>query len=601
MYLRKLGLLKAIASSRWFHPLLLVVWMAIGAGLRLMHLTTKAPWADEFSTIIFSLGHSFQTIPLDRAIAIDDLLQPLQPNPTAGIGEVIHYLHKESNHPPLYFVLAHFWMGLFPTEAGLASLWAARSLSALLGVASIPAMFGLSYLAFRSRLVGQMAAAMMAVSPYGIFLAREARHYTLAILLVIASLGCLTIATRSIRHRKLLPIWVGLTWVGINTLGVATHYFFTLTLCAEALVLLAQAWRYRTQLNPPLGFKWRRIYLVAVGTLTGSLVWLPLLHSDFSSDNSLTHWIYDGNPRRNFLKPIGRIIAWASTTLVSLPMELTTLPLTVAIASGLGTGIFLFWALPILYQGLKVQASQLDNRLSVRVLGDFAIGALALFLAITYILGADLTLAPRYQFVYFPVAIALVGAALATSWDTSISAVGIESTQFEQPSIVRPFRSGGKKAAVLIWLMALVGGLIIVWNLSYLQSLRADLLAKVIQHKSSSPVLIATTYQHHGQTGRMMGLAWEFKRLDRLDSPLSRRIASPYFLLADTNPGSPKGGNSTLTLQETVAKLPRPLDVWLVNFHARVDLPQQNCFADSKSLPKLDSYWYQLYRCPAPH
>jgi uncharacterized membrane protein len=282
-------------------------------------------------------------------------------------------------------------------------------------------------------------------------------------------------------------------------------------------------------------------------------------------------------------------------------MELTTLPLTVAIASGLGTGIFLFWALPILYRGLKVQSSQLDNRLSVRVLADFAIGAIALFLAITYILGADLTLAPRYQFVYFPVAIALVGAALATSWDTSISAVGIDSTRFNQRSIVRPFWSGGKKAVVLIWLMALVGGLIIVWNLSYLQSLRADLLAKVIQHKSSSPILIATTYQHHGQTGRMMGLAWEFKRLDRLDSPLSRRIASPHFLLADTNPGSPKGGNPTSTLQETVAKLPRPLDVWLVNFHAPVDLPQQNCFADSKSLPKLDSYRYRLYRCPAPH
>jgi len=40
---------------------------------------------------------------------------------------------------------------------------------------------------FRSRLVGQIAAAMMAVSPYGIYLAQEARHYTLAILLIIAS------------------------------------------------------------------------------------------------------------------------------------------------------------------------------------------------------------------------------------------------------------------------------------------------------------------------------------------------------------------------------------------------------------------------------
>jgi hypothetical protein len=82
--------------------------------------------------------------------------------------------------------------------------------------------------------------------------------------------------------------------------------------------------------------------------------------------------------------------------------------------------------------------------------------------------------------------------------------------------------------------MALLGGLTVIWNLSYLQSLRADLLVKVIQQMSSAPVLIATTYQHHGQTGRMMGLAWEFKRLQRLNSPASRTIASPYFLLADT-------------------------------------------------------------------
>ncbi len=37
---------------------------------------------------------------------------------------------------------------------------------------------------------------MMTVSPYGIFQAQEARHYTLAIFRVIASVSCLVIATR---------------------------------------------------------------------------------------------------------------------------------------------------------------------------------------------------------------------------------------------------------------------------------------------------------------------------------------------------------------------------------------------------------------------
>lgn len=695
------GLVKAVVHSRWFHPLLLLVWIVVGAGLRLMRLTAEAPWTDEFATIVFSLGHSFRGVPLDQAIALDVLLKPLQPDPATGVGEVIHHLLKESNHPPLYFVLAHLWMNLFPPEAGLVSLWAARSLPAFLGIASIPAMFGLGYVAFRSRLVAQITAAMMAVSPYGIFLAQGDRHYTLAILLAIASLCCLFTATRTIHHRTPLPLWVGLTWVVINTLGVATHYFFTLTLCAEALALLLLGWHYskkererdrslfssrllsqnQTQLKPQFSSKpWKRLFLIAVGTITGSLIWLPVLHANYASDSKLTDWIYDGDPLESFIEPIGRVLAWGVTILVSLPMELTTLPLAIVIACGIVTVIFLYWALPILNRGLKLQKSHLDTHLSVQVLSTFIIGSLVLFFMITYGLRADLTLAPRYQFVYFPAAIALLGATLATlwdtsqyfsdqadltplaplptplvlpykgrrqrtkpfsqemgettsplhpshsplqgestedetfysreglgeryplkHWDTSIPAVEIKSTSTEgKLPIVRPFRRGDKKAVIVIWLVGLVGGLTVAGNFSYLQNLRSDLLVGVIQKTSNSPVLIATTHKHHGQTGRMMGLAWEFKRTNRSGSPTSGETASPQFLLASKNQNSPTYQNPTLTLQQAVAGLPRPLDVWLVNFHAGVDLQQQNCFALSQSLPKLDSYRYRVYRCPAP-
>jgi len=597
-----LGLVKAVTGNRWFHPLLLFVWVFVGVGLRFNRLASKTPWTDEFATLVFSLGNSFHSVPLDQAIAPDVLLQPLQPDPSAGIGAVIHHLLTESNHPPVYFVLAHLWMSLFPTEGGLVSLWAARSLPAVLGVASIPAMFGLGSLAFRSQLVGQMAAAMMAVSPFGVFLAQEARHYTLATLFVIASLACLIIATRAIHQRTPLPIGVGLMWVGINTLGVATHYFFTLTLCAEAIVLMAQGvqqrwWEKRTWLQS----QWRRLYMVAVGTLTGGLVWLPLWQSNYGSDNKLTSWIYDGDPLANWLEPIGRILAWMPTMLVALPMEITTLPLVIVIASGLMTGIFLVWVLPILSQGFKFQNSQLDTRLSVQVFCAFIIGALVLFFGLTYGIGADLTLAPRYLFVYFPGAIALLGATLAAYWDTFIPTASIQSQPTKgRSSIVRLFKIDGKKAVTLIWLMGFLGSLTVTWNLGYLQSLRSDLLVNVIQNVSNSPVLIATTHQHHGQTGRMMGLAWEFKRLDKQEGETTNLVTSPQFLLAHNERGSNMHRNPTTTLQETVAKLPRPLDIWLVNFHGIVNLNQQNCFPVSQSLPKLDSYWYRLYRCPAP-
>ncbi len=574
----------AVSDSRWFHPLLLLVWVAIGASLRFSHLASKAPWTDEFATIVFSLGHSFRTVPLDRVLTLDVLLQPLQNTPPTGIGDVMHHLMAESTHPPVYFLLAHLWMGLFPTEQGIASIWAARSLPALFGVASIPAIFGLSCLAFRSRLAGQMAAAMMAVSPFGIFLAQDARHYTLATLLVIASVCCLIIATRAVHHRTLLPIWVGLAWVAINTLGVATHYFFTLTLCTEALVLIAQGvrlrwWKKRTWLQS----HWWRIYLVAAGTLIGGLVWLPFWRSSYGSE--LTKWIYDGEI--NWLEPIGRFLAWAITMLVSLPMETSTLPSAIVFTSGLVTVIFLLWALPILNRGLKIQSSQLDNRLSVQVLREFVLGTLVLFCILTYGLGADLTLAPRYIFLYFPVAIALIGASLATYWNPTLVV---------QTQPVRPLSRGGKKVVMLIWLMGFIGGLTVVGNLGYLQNNRSDLLVNVIQKVSHSPILIATTHKHHGQTGRMMGLAWQFLGIDRSGSSTNGGTP-PQFLLAHKAQGVETPRNPSATLQEAVAGLPKPLDVWLVDFRAGVELQQQNCFADSQSLPKLNGYKYKLYHC----
>ncbi|NER02806.1 MAG: hypothetical protein F6K17_09320, partial [Okeania sp. SIO3C4] len=223
-------------QSQW---LLLLVWIAIATCLRLTNLDGKPPWTDEFSTLVFSLGNSFQDVPLDRAIAPEILLQPLQFNVNTDINNVVDNLLTHSNHPPVYFILTHWWMQFFSAEGELVSLWGARSLSVIFGVVSIPAIYGLARLAFHSRLVGQFAAAIMAVSPYGIYLAQEARHYTLAILFVIASFCCLIISIRHFQEGQSLPIFTAFIWVVVNSLGIATHYFFTLTLCAEAMVLIS--------------------------------------------------------------------------------------------------------------------------------------------------------------------------------------------------------------------------------------------------------------------------------------------------------------------------------------------------------------------------
>ena len=588
-------MLKAIARKGWFHFVLLLVWIGIGTGLRFTNLATKSPWSDEFATLVFSLGNSFRAVPLDRAIALDTLLLPLQPLSEVNLGAVFHNLMTESTHPPVYFMLAHLWMHLFPTQEGLASMWAARALSAILGVASIPAIFGLGWQAFRCQLVGHLAAAMMAVSPYGIYQAQEPRHYTLAIVLIIASLSCLVVATRNINQKTPLPVSVVLIWIAINTLGIAVHYFFTLTLCAEALVLLVLAIRFRTQPPSTLSPSWWRIFAVAVGTLAGGLVWLPFWQS--IPDNQMTDWIYDGNLFENGLETIARFAAWLITMLWLLPVEGVSQP--VVLICGAVVIILVLWTLPIFISSWRILLGRSLTRQATQVLGGFVLAALGLFFGITFILGADLSIASRYHFVYFPAFILVIGAALAVCWDASQLAARTDlGWTTRQQSLLHLLKVRGRKAVALIWLLGFLGGLTVVCNFGYQKIERADLLVPIIHQRSRYPVLIATAHKTHGQTREIMALGWEFKRLYRSGEPATN---PPLFLLAHQEPNS---NDSLITLKNTLTQLPRPLDLWIVNFpRARGELDkgglgkETQCVVDSRHRPDVNGYKYKLYHC----
>lgn len=561
---------RSTVSARWFHPVLLLIWFIIGISLRLVNLTAKPPWIDEFATLVFSLGNSFLPVPLDQAIAPDILLQPLQANPTAGIGDVIHTILTQDTHPPLYFVMAHLWMKLFPYPENLVSLWGARSLPALLGAASIPCAYLLGKLAFHSRLVGQISAAMMAVSPYGIFLAQEARHYSLAVIWVMASLTCLVIAIHHLYNRRLLPFWIIIAWVGVNALGLATHYFFVLTLAAEALVLIFVAWQQNIHAKTLLFLSplWWRIYLIAAGTAVAGLVWLPsFLQNRYRS--SLTEWIQGDRVGLDWISPIFQALATWITMISLLPVEAPQL--TIVIASGLVMIIFFLWAIPILVRGLQVQLQSSPNQLMIQVLAGVVLGAIALFFFFTYILGIDLTRGARYSFVYFPAVIILVAASLAVC--------------YQNPDIGK-WGITGKKAVTVFWLMGLISAITVTNNLGYRKYYRPDLLVPLIEQNSSQPVLIATTHRSLSQTGEMMGIAWVLK--------FTAASVNSQFLLAhqEQDPTT-----STVTLDNTLKEFPRPFDLWLVNFHAPVEEVVKKCDADTQNLPGINGYEYEIYHC----
>ncbi len=573
-----------IIMNKRIHLLLLLAWIIIGSCLRFIGLEKLPPWTDECATIVFSLGNTFRHVPLNQIINVDVLLQPLQVISNTEISNVTESLFNESTHPPVYFIINHLWMKAFSPTGELASVFAARSLSAILGIISIPAMFGFGYLVFRSALVGHIAAALMAVSPYNIFLAREARHYTLVILLLIASLSCFMKAIEVIRNHQRLPIWVGLTWVIINALGIATHFFFSLALFVQACVLLLHiAKQVKNNKWVPIGLNWLRILGVAFGTFSASVVWLPILAK--IRGNELTTWVSDGSP--NFIEPIWRLFLWIISILVLPPSAISIVPIWIVIISGTFTLLFLGW---VIYNiRCTLQAQQLNSPSAVisNTLKEYIFGAIFLFLSFSYFLGIDLTLAPRFQFIYIPAIILVFAAALAICWQQGKN-FHSQNNQF--------FSAINKRVLVgIISFMSLLGGVTVVGNIGYLQHHRPDILAPIIYKASQSPAIIATSHKHHGQTGRMMGLALEFKRLS--GNQFSSNDWQFFLLHKNFQTDSYSEGMEILNKQLT--QVPRPLDLWLVNFRTKMDLESQNCFIEPKYNSYAGEYRYKLYRCVA--
>jgi uncharacterized membrane protein len=562
----------------------------IGLSLRLLNLDHLPPWTDECATLVFSLGNSFRTVPIDRIISADVLLQPLQPNPEADIADVLQHLMTESTHPPLYFLLAHEWMRLFPSVNGLASIGAARLLPALLGTASIPAMFGCCCLAFRRRRVAHLAAAMMAVSPFAVYIAQEARHYTLAVLFIIASLSCLVKAIQAISQREQFPPWIAVAWIVVNSLGIAVHYFVALTLCSEFLVLvcfgIATARRHLDALRKA---PWTNIYTAIVGTLAGGLVWVPVWQGVYGSN--LTDWVADGNP--GTFEPLLRLLAWLIAMFALLPLDPFVLPQWAVWMFGSLTIVFVVWAISLLYRGLKRQISQIDGRLPIQVFGGVVLVSVGLMLGLTYGLEKDLTLAPRFSFIYFPAAIVLLGASLSTFVPPGFEEICDRNSS--QKNQLYNWKTLTKITPVfIILLVGTIGGLTVANNWGYLQTHRSDRLANLIYETSTAPVLIATTHRHHGHTGRMMGLAWEFHQLKSFKPEWTR---PPQFLLAHNDDDPATTPTPTTTLKQAVAQSPRPIDVWAVNFNYQIDLAGQKCDRDENIDVEIREYRYKLYHC----
>ena len=192
--------------------------VAIGAALRLLYLGAPSIW-------------------LNEALSIAYARLPWQ--------QFTHLMAtRELNMLP-YYLLLRVWIHLGAQE------WIVRSLSAICSIATLPLFYRLGARLFGHR-VGLIGLGLLAIHPYHIRFAQEARGYSLMLLFVTASTLLLASANNG-GSRRSTALWIG--YVVASVLAVYAHFY-------AGLAILAQ-WAALAIANPP-GFQRRQFALSAM-------------------------------------------------------------------------------------------------------------------------------------------------------------------------------------------------------------------------------------------------------------------------------------------------------------------------------------------------
>lgn len=471
---------KAIARNHWGIPLLVAI--ALGAGLRFWRLAAKPLWLDEVLTALFSLGQSYQVIPLDQTVSLPDLLNLFHWQP-ATCATIAATVAQESTHPPLFFCVLHQWLTwLAPAPDWPALIWHLRSLSALMGVLLIGLLYGLNRVAF-GHYAGIWGALLMAVSPFAVYLSQEARHYTLPMVWLTLALLCLVQMQRDLYQdqvRRLRhPYW--LAWVVCNSLGLYTHYFFLMALVAQVGVLLGRSLWERQWLSR---WQWQAIGLaIAVVALTYG-PWLATLQGH--TERGETSWLQLTQP----LAPIYQTLLTWVTMVIALPVEQQP-GWVVVLMAGIALVVFLGWGC-LVGRGLATLWRSPHTQLATWTLLGFIILVLVQFWAIAYGLHRDITIAPRYSFVYYPAVCAL--------WAAACQQGVAHLCRQTHPYTPHPSLKAGlfnkRGLPILLFTLSALSSLLVNWNLVFTKPFQPEQVARHLGAAPAQALMVTIGYKN---------------------------------------------------------------------------------------------------------
>ena len=129
-----------------FAPWFVIIIAVLGGFLRVILLGTKGMWLDETFSVWLA-SHS--------------------------VGDMLHWMVKIDQHPPLYYLLLHYWIALNGDTPNNV-----RLLSVLFGAGTIPIIYLIGK-RMSGVVMGLAAAVLLALSLFNIYFAQETRMYTL--------------------------------------------------------------------------------------------------------------------------------------------------------------------------------------------------------------------------------------------------------------------------------------------------------------------------------------------------------------------------------------------------------------------------------------
>ena len=333
-----------------------------------------------------------------------------------------------------------------------------------------------------------------------------------------------------------------------------------------------------------------RLGLVALGTIATTLVWLPTFQG--IGGTSLTQWL----ERRELLAPAGRLLLWILTSILMLPVE--GVPQGIAIVGAIVLLIAFGLSLRFLWRAVQDEWTKTIDQpdLNLRLLLSFIGFNLLIVGVLIYRLNNDLSLAPRYQFIYFPALILAFG--LAFAWNA-----------FRYPQ--------SRKIVISLYLIALCGSLSVSSNLAFQKSEQSDVFFdRFMAEYGSNPnsnlnLLLVTDYQHHGDIGYLMSLAWQWQKARQngtFDTTANSWAATPQFLILsdreenqqDIQQDIKQPENDRLNTLNTLLR-DQSFDssdylIGLINFTTSPHLDNLNCLPQPSI--KAAGYRSEFYTCP---